>query len=121
MKAILITIFNERLENIKKWHARTFPKATLATQILKLEEELKEAKTAPEKKFAQEVADIFIVCAGLKRWSSLIAEFFIDKFLTQASTETILLMLEEIEKKMKINKKRRWNEKNGYYRHEVKR
>lgn len=32
----------DTLENIKVWNIDTFPKATLETQLLKLEEELKE-------------------------------------------------------------------------------
>ena len=93
---------------ISAWHAKTFPGTTFAGQLLKLEEELEEsyqAKTREES--LKELADVFIVCAGLTRWNSRIAQIILIEFILKNqfgfSGEEIL---QAIKAKMEINRKR---------------
>lgn len=60
--------FDEEMEKIKKWNEKTFPDATMAGQLMKLEEELREfTETKTQKEQTKELADVFIVLGGLKR------------------------------------------------------
>lgn len=68
-KALFWENIDNKLDSIKRWHQKTFPDATLAGQLAKLEEEISESlKTSPKDKaaFFEEIADILIVCAGLR-------------------------------------------------------
>lgn len=75
-KALFLENIDNRLNSIKRWHEKTFPDATLAGQLAKLEEEIEETlKTDPNKDkaaFFEEIADVLIVCAGLRRFNSKI-------------------------------------------------
>ena len=57
------------LEKMAKEHEKLFPKATLESQVWKLEEEIEEFCNAdlPEASI-REIADIWIVLGGLYRW-----------------------------------------------------
>lgn len=74
-KALILENIDNRLNSIKRWHEKTFPDATLAGQLAKLEEEICESLKVGKKDKAalfEEIADVLIVCAGLRRFDSKI-------------------------------------------------
>ena len=95
----------EIMNAAQQWHYETFIKdkehpVTLVSQLLKFEEEL---------------ADVFIVLAGLRNLDSEVGRIF---------ETTMFLMgfpLEEIDKqiliKLEINRQRTWQEINGVWHH----
>lgn len=108
------------LEKIAKSHKKLFPKATLESQVWKLEEELKEFQSAEtEQDEMKELADVVIVCGGLYRWCPLLAKtqadsaynalFFIDV--------DVSVFEKEIKRKWKINLKRKWEWNGKTYHH----
>lgn len=118
-KEILMLDLNEVLEVIKIWNKATFPEATLAGQLAKLEEEIKEFTDAKDNEaHAQELADIFIVLGGLRRFESLIGNMQ-EKFLTKEMPVAVLAkLIVSIIQKMEINMKRTWEkDSEGKYHH----
>lgn len=95
-------------EEIAKWHAKIFPNATEASQLLKLEEELKERLNAgPAECRMEETADVIIVCTALKlRWNSRIAEIIADSFCADPVVCEKIAAFVDI--KMHENLHRRW-------------
>lgn len=120
VKSVLMMALDCELNNIKKWNEETFPDATLGGQLEKLEEEINElcnAKEAKDKR--KELADVFIVLGGLRRWKSLVGNSQ-EKFLTKDMPQIGLVdLLINIEEKMEINRKRVWKKSgNGKFHHE---
>lgn len=119
-KYVLLLALNCELNDIKKWNEETFPDATLGGQLEKLEEEFNEyfnAKEVEDQK--KELADVFIVLGGLRRWKSLIGN---NQEITLTETMPIPVLgdlLININKKMEINRKRVWKKSgNGKFHHE---
>lgn len=110
-QVILEQVLNEFMvlqAEIKIWHAETFPGTTFSGQLLKLEEELEEFRQATTRaESLKELADVFIVCAGLTRWNSHIAQIILIEFILKNqfgfSGEEII---QAIKAKMEINYKR---------------
>lgn len=105
-------------DRIVTWHNKTFPDATKESQLLKLEEEIKEVLEARRKNdlalLYEELSDVYIVCVTLdKRYDSYIGKFFLF-VLAELGIDVSM----GVEEKMKINCLRNWvkNEK-GTYRH----
>lgn len=118
-KDCLLFILNEELEKIKKWNEETFPDATLGGQFEKLEEEFEEYFATYDKfQERKELADIFIVLGGLRRWESRVgmAEFIM---LTEKMPLHVLGdLLVDISEKMEINRNRVWKKSgNGKFHH----
>ena len=108
------------LERISKEHEELFPRASLESQLIKLEEELKEFDDADDYEHKiKEAADVEIVCAGLYRWFPLAAWWFVDGF---ESTEGINweLVKKEVDRKWNINQLREWVWDGRTYRHKGK-
>lgn len=103
-------------KDIVEWHKKTFPDADLHSQLMKLEEELKEYKEAyNDIKKRQELADVYIVCLVLrKRYKSYIGLFILQHFFISDRT------MEYVYAKMDVNSKRTWVKINGVYRHKDK-
>ena len=104
--------------NIVSWHKRAFPNATLESQLLKLEEEVREVTEAQSRgdidNVHKEMADVYIVSVVLdKRFDSVIGRYFL--WLTNAYP--IPRLKELVGYKMEINKSRNWVCKDGVYRH----
>ena len=121
-KDCLLFILNEELEKIKKWNEETFPDATLGGQFEKLEEEFEEYFATNDKfQERKELADIFIVLGGLRRWESRVgmAEF---RMLTETMPLHVIGdLLVDISEKMEINRNRVWKKTgNGKFHHEEK-
>lgn len=95
-------------EEITVWHTRTFPEATAASQLLKLEEELEEWESAGSKERQLEAtADVIIVCTALTyRWNSRIAGIIADAFGT--TPEICEKISAFVDAKMESNTHRRW-------------
>lgn len=118
-RTILMLDLHEILDVIKTWNKATFPEATLAGQLAKLEEEIKEFTEADnDEARAQELADIFIVLGGLRRFESLIGNMQ-EKFFTKEMPVAVLAkLIISIIQKMEVNMKRTWEkDSDGKYRH----
>lgn len=101
---------------IVEWHKKTFPDCTHESQLLKLDEELKEVAECVLKSESsqEELADAYIVALVLaKRYRSTIGGYFVGLY---SAKKTVLW--ENVKKKMEINKRRKWHKVNGVYRHD---
>lgn len=102
------------LEKMAKEHEKLFPKASLESQIWKLEEEILEfedAKTLSEN--IKELADIQIVCAGLYRWCPSLA-IIISKLYSLIDNDAVEA---EVNRKWQINLNRKWEWNGKTYKH----
>jgi len=109
LKNILLLALCQELDSIKEWNEETFPDATLGGQLSKLEEEYEEyfsAKSQEEER--KELADIFIVLGGLRRWESKIGNCIVNTMVEKMPLSTLLELLPSIKTKMDINRKRVW-------------
>ena len=112
LNSLKFSIIKE-MEEIKKWNEETFPDATLGGQLEKLEEEYEEYfSEEDEDKQEKELADIFIVLGGLRRWKSRIGCCIENVMYEGMPPATALRLLFKIKEKMEINRKRVW-EKSG--------
>lgn len=108
--------FQELAKKITEVHEELFPDATLETQCAKFEEEFEKfrsAKNDEEIKFA--LADMFIVVCGIRRFNYGIFHMIFYGILqgipdNHEFAETII-------NKMNKNIKRKWDNKDGYYKH----
>lgn len=106
------------LEKMAKEHEKLFPKATLESQVWKLEEEIKEWHCAKPEHELEEVADIFIVCGGLYRWAELTAVSIINWYLRLYSFKySDSVIDDEVAYKWEINKQRKWRWNGKTYHH----
>lgn len=119
-KNVLLLALNCELNAIKEWNEKTFPDATLAGQLAKLEEEIEEmmqAKNNEDK--MKELADVFIVLGGLRRWNSKIGISQENCHVAIMDTPILTNLIVEIAQKMEINLKRVWKKSgNGKFHHE---
>lgn len=106
---------NWSMDDIETWHEETFPDATLEGQLIKLEEELKELDEATEgDEVMKEASDVLIVCAGLRRWNSMVGKTFEELFLIEENE----VLQTFINAKMEKNKARIWAKTaEGTYHH----
>lgn len=105
------------LEKMSKEHEKLFPKATLESQVWKLEEEVKEFEDAHKWEKINELADIVIVLGGLYRWCPRVAYYFYEGLTCMDYNWS--LVEEEVNRKWQINLKRKW-EWNGKTYHHIK-
>ena len=108
----------ETIESIIKWHAETFPDATLAGQLEKYNEEITEWHRSNHQDI-NELADIVIVACGLARFctqEAIEAFAFVRTWLNSSKFDRYDLF-KAIEAKMAINRNRNWDFKNGKYKH----
>lgn len=116
---------NELITEIEKWHAETFPHATVEGQMDKLKEEELEYQESGK---TSEIADVIVVACGLNIRHSIVGycilKHFRDccynhrPFFGKNSVEVI----DALEKKFAVNKERSakgmWKEvANGVYHH----
>lgn len=120
-KALILENIDNRLNSIKRWHEKTFPDATLAGQLAKLEEEICEyLKVGKKDKAAlfEEIADVLIVCAGLRRFDSKIGISIENNYLNNATPDILLVIDLAIIQKMNKNRKRKWEKtEDGRFHH----
>lgn len=118
-KEQLLFALNIILHDVAKWNKETFPDATLAGQLSKLEEEFKEFDEAKEENQMKELADIFIVLGGLKRFESVIGAYIEEDMIKQLTWRTLGVLICAICDKMEINRKRVWKKSgDGKFHHE---
>ncbi|MFV0626688.1 MAG: hypothetical protein ACK5N8_05005 [Alphaproteobacteria bacterium] len=112
------------MENLFKqivaWHLETFPDIVAEKQKEKLDEERQEfaIATTPQEKL-DELADVYIVNAGLSRFypeESMQNIIQIRKDL-QSLNFTFFVLKGAVEKKLEENKKRTWHIAGGEYPH----
>lgn len=118
----IITEIKKELAEVMLWHKKTFKDVTVGGQLLKLEEEYKELAEAVENENGdetfKELADVFIVCAGLVRLGSIIGKVNIEAILDKMDIEELYNTLEAIRAKMEINRARKWDKlKDGRFKH----
>ena len=110
-------------EKISKWHKKTFPKATLESQLLKLHEELLELKKCKNRysdAFLEEVADCLIVASVLAgRFHSPVGNLVLSALFPEKDNLDMLAILSlHVDLKMEKNLRRTWKKERGVYRHE---
>ena len=109
------------IQDIKEWNAMQFPDADLPGQLMKLEEELHEFHNAQGEERLKELPDVFIVCAGLGRWQSLIGYHILSLIVNGAHHTEVNRLLDEVGLKMAKNRARVWlKDGEGKYHHDVK-
>ena len=109
------------IQDIKEWNATQFPDADLPGQLMKLEEELHEFHNAQKENRIKEISDVFIVCAGLGRWNSLIGYHILSMVVNGAHHTEVNRLLDEVGLKMAKNRARVWlKDGEGKYHHDVK-
>ena len=112
---------NKVIQDIKEWNAMQFPDADLPGQLMKLEEELHELHNAQEENRLKEISDVFIVCAGLGRWQSLIGYHILSLVVNGAHHTEVNRLLDAVGLKMAKNRARVWlKDGEGKYHHDVK-
>lgn len=109
----------ESILSIIKWHEQTFGDAeTLDGQWTKFLEEKQEWLDS-NRTDIMELADCFIVAAGLGRFSTILAASCIEETMTQLGLTgfTEIQLGNAIDKKMDILRSRKWEAKNGSFQH----
>ena len=111
----------ETIQSIIQWHTETFPNATLEGQLKKFEDEVKEFWECGllSEDAATELADCFIVACGIARFSNveaINAFSFVVGYLLNDKKLTKMFNV-AVDKKMQINRKRKWGCNKGYYQH----
>lgn len=116
----LMVMLNCELEKIKKWNEETFPDATLGGQLAKLEEELAEFCEAKKiDDMRKELADVFIVLGGLRRWKSRLGASQEVELTKDMPLCVLSILLKNIYLKMDINRNRVWKKSgDGKFHHE---
>ena len=107
---------SETIKSIILWHEQTFPDATLMGQLGKFADERKEFEQEPS---LEEWSDMFIVACGIARFDSILAlHYFSDcfKILERQAIRNTYIQ-QAVDKKMQINRKRKWGIGKGNYQH----
>lgn len=125
-----MTIDNKFIEEVAKWHKKAMPHATLATQLLKLNEELNELSMAGDDYLAKassdnlelanmELADVLLCCFVLShRFKSCVGTIIANGLLEHMPEIVKGSVFMCIKLKHDINKVRKWQEiEPGVYKH----
>lgn len=113
---------NDLILDVQIVHEELFPKATLASQIAKYEEESEELQLADTAEdIIEEFADIFIVACGIRRFSPTIGTDLLKNIIaTIRRHEDKVTLIEAVCAKMNKNQERDWGEQSsGYYKHKI--
>lgn len=104
--------------SIAKWHEQTFPDATLQGQLEKMSEETAEYIVDNS---LEELADMFIVCCGMTRYSGIAAVVFFNNVFAELNklTPADRINFDKIvDAKMEKNRARVWAKSgDGLYHH----
>lgn len=94
---------------IKKLQEIKTPEEQFIDELLaKLEEEFQEYMKAPTpEEELKELADICIVCGGLKRWNSVIGRMVLANAM-RIKNKSLPELNNAIRAKMEVNRKRKW-------------
>lgn len=112
--------WKEAMSVLKKEHEETFKDITLDAQLDKFcdeNQEFYDAENYLEK--SRELADMFIVAAGIARFAPKFVDMVVLPFLMHKTdneyNEELIIQL-ALEKSL-INKNRKWDKKGGKYQH----
>lgn len=112
---------NESIKSIIEWHEQTFPNATLEGQISKWEDEQEEwENTSYGSKYElEELADMVIVCCGIMRFDYTTGFDYLTYTLgkIQVMPTNGKDLWGAVERKMEINRKRKWNKVGNKFQH----
>lgn len=103
---------------IVEWHKKALPECTFEGELLKLDEELSELiadqRAGRIEQSHEELADVYIVSLVLaKRYKSNIGKYFVGLIEEHPAPH----LLDNVSRKLEINKKRSWHMVNGVFRH----
>lgn len=102
------------IKEMSKQHEQLFPLADLASQVLKLEEELSEVTEAKtDEQVIKELADCIICCIGMYRFVPITAGFL----ATEIGSAVKPAVEAEVERKWKVNLNRKWEWNGKVYKH----
>lgn len=109
---------SETVESIAKWHKETFPGSTLEAQNDKFVKEFEEWRESGYQDIL-EIADMYIVACGLKRFSELAFTACMTIITCECYKQGITTQMLEnaVNKKMEVNRKRIFEYNNGMYQH----
>lgn len=110
----------ESISSIVSWHEKTFPDATLEKQQEKFCDEFAEFQKcddAHRDHRLEELADCFIVACGISRFSTDLALLAFATVADYHSAQQDGNLQAAIDRKMAINRRRKWNAQNGKYQH----
>lgn len=111
----------ETIKTIIEWQEQTFPDATLEGQIEKFKDERQEFYDSFNDKELSitELADMFIVACGISRFDALKGVLHLWETLSTALDFKVNWkdLLDTVDVKMKINRARNWEKKDGKYQH----
>lgn len=112
------TFFN-LFEKVSKVHEQLFPNATLESQCAKFDEEYKELEDADGIDICLELADCYIVAAGIYRFNKGLGDFIGKAIISSLEDNKTLRtsLAVAIVTKMNKNIDRQWNNIDGYYKH----
>lgn len=106
-----------------KIHEKLFPKATVHSQIIQLDEELEELKNAVSTaNLHEEIGDVLVVAVSLMRFKNTknISDFILDAMFYKQNIEEQKKRLKYFEKSIEKSKKRisdnRYYFQNGIYK-----
>lgn len=112
-------------EEMAKRHEALFPRADLASQIVKMEEEIGEFSDAleadnPTQAF-KELADVAIVCIGIYRFAPNTARWIYDdacrRYKGLYGKQDVKKLEAEVKRKWAINESRTWEWNGKTYHH----
>lgn len=110
-----------------KIHEKLFPKATVHSQIIQLDEELEELKNAVSTaNLHEEIGDVLVVAVSLMRFKNTknISDFILDAMFYKQNIEEQKKRLKYFEKSIEKSKKRisdnRYYFQNGIYKRDKK-
>lgn len=111
----------ETIDSIIKWHEQTFPDATLEGQEQKWDAERLEWENtsygSPHE--LEELADMIIVCCGIMRFDYALGFHYLASTLgrIQVMATNGKDLWKAVERKMAINRKRKWNKVGNTFQH----
>ena len=111
-------MIHETIDSIIQWHKQTFPDATLRGQLKKFDDECLEWHQS-DRADISELADMAIVACGIARFSAERALFCFSEVYDHLvlSTYKRSQLAKAIDKKMAINRQRKWKKTGGSFQH----
>lgn len=108
----------ETVESIIDWSKKAFPDATMTGQQDKFKEE-KDEWNASNCSDIAELADMFIVACSIARFDTVEAMFCMERVAHELYHSTFATQdLERaINNKMRVNRARSWEKRDGQYKH----
>ena len=110
----------ESIKSIIEWSEQAFPDATFVGQIGKFEDELQEYFNATNHRDRiKELADIFIVAMSICRFQLDEGLYYLQQAwkIYEGSPYSLGNVCYNIQEKMKTNRSRKWEKKDGRYQH----